>query len=102
MKLGEKAFTSTGSVDSDIYFPDALYQTLVARPSEDGTVQVILFDRYSNDELPQGSAVAGLADEDNVFVITYPIGGAYSGVILRYTNTSAASGTCTFSAGAAG
>lgn len=102
MKLGQKTFISGGTADSDRFLPDALYQTMVARPDQAGTVQLIFFDRYTDEELDQGSAVAGLADEDNAFIITYPIGGAYSGAILRYTNTDATPGTCTFSAGAAG
>ena len=102
MKLGNKPFTSTGSVDSEVWLPNAeLYTTLVARPTEDGDVQLIFLDKESGDELLQGAPVPGLADEDNCFVITFPIGGAYAGAKLRYTNTSAAPGTCSFSGGGA-
>lgn len=102
MKLGNKAFASNGAVDSEIFLPDGLYTTLVARPTEDGTVELFLIDKYSGEALSQGTPVAGLADEDNVAVVTYPLAGAYAGAFLRYENTSAAPGTCAFSAGTEG
>lgn len=103
MKLGNKAFLSGGTVDSDVFLPDGLYNTMVAVPTQAGTVQVIFLDKYHpTTEHAQGSAIAGSANADNAFVITFPVAGAYAGAFMRYTNTSAALGTCAFSAGTDG
>lgn len=103
-RLGSKLFEAGAGIDSNVFrpTPGAIYHTMVARSTRAGTVALIFVDAFSDEELPQGSAVVGAAGEDVVFVITYPIAGAYKGAFLRYFNTDSTAGNCTFTAGSGG
>lgn len=100
-KLGEIAFLSAGTADSEVYLARAgcVRVSIQGTPTAAGTCRVFFTDLFDGTAYAQGAgAVAGAANTPNIFVIEFPLRGTFGGVFIRYTNTDATAGTIRFSA----
>lgn len=101
-KLGSKAFTADGSVDSDGYIPrDGSIRTLLQVTADQaGTVQAVLIDAFdeTTEYFRPAVAVVVTAGDPEEILFEMPLRQAYRRVFLRYTNTNTTAGTAKFSA----
>lgn len=98
--LGDpQPYIAAGVVDSAVYTPrpNVMITTIMGTPTTAGTVTPFFVNTAGVlVPVPGVGAIAGAANEPNIFQLNFPIGMIFSGILLRFTDTSGGPGTVQF------